>query len=97
MTDNPYVYKCAVFGDYHDPIAVRRKLLTGSAGCINDWLEESRDDDVLKQADALARIVPLAREVFGLPEVDRTTGYGVTEDRVVDVVNAFTEWLEGKA
>lgn len=96
MADDLYVYQCEVFGDFHDPIAVRRKLLLLSDGSLNDWLTEAQSDDILTQARAYERLVPVVREAFGLPPVDRVTGHGVTEDRVIAVVNAFVEWLEGK-
>lgn len=85
-----------MFGDFHDPLAVRRKLYLGSGKQFNKWLEDQRSGDTATAMLAHEKIIPLVREAFGLPPIDHLTGYGVADEQVLLVLTAFLRWLEGK-
>lgn len=95
--ENPYIYQCPVFEDYHDPLAVRRALFLKSGGEFNDWLAEQRSEDVATMMRAHEKLLPVVREVFKLPPIDKKTGIGVADQQALDVLSAFLRWLEGKA
>lgn len=95
--DDPYVYKCPVFEDYHDPLSVRRKLYLLSGGDIMAWLDDQKGDDITLVMQTHEKLLPVVREAFGLPPIDRDMGAGVSDERALQVLSHFVRWLEGKA
>jgi hypothetical protein len=81
---------------YADPLALRRAVLDASAGDIDRFLDEAESDDPLLAAHAESRLVTIARSVWECPPVDRETGMGVPDAVVLDMLNAFVEWLSEK-
>lgn len=77
-------YSCPITGRYYDPLRCHRELL--SEPDLNVWI--ANDDH--------GRLVPHARKVFGLPEIDPATGFGWTESMVLAALGCFTEYLQGK-
>lgn len=85
-----------MFGDFHDPLQVRRTLYLGSGGQFNTWLEEQRNGDTEAAMRAHEKLLPLVRAAFNLPPIDHLTGYGIADEQALQVLSAFLRWLEGK-
>jgi hypothetical protein len=96
---NPYLYQCPVFGDWHDPLAVRRALFLGSDQQFNAWLEENRSNDTATVMLAHEKMLPVIRAAFKLPPIDREKGTGVADQQALDVLTEYLDWMErvGKA
>lgn len=95
--DDPYIYQCPVFSDFHDPLAVRRKLYLMSGGDVVALIDQQKSDDLTVVMQAHEKLLPIVRAAFGLPPIDRTTGAGVSDERALQVLENFMRWLEGKA
>jgi len=93
---NRDVYQCPVTQRFYDPLEMRRALLIESSFQINEWIEEQKSSDPAVTWPAQAKVVAVTRKVFGLQPIDPITGGGEGDARVIAVLNAFTEWLEGK-
>lgn len=96
MDANPHIYQCPLFTDWHDPIAVRRKLYLGSGEQFNVWLEEQRGADVAAAMRAQEKLIPVVREAFKLPPIEKRSGAGVSDEQALQVLDLFLRWLEGK-
>jgi hypothetical protein len=92
---NPYLYQCPVYSDFHDPLAVRRRLFLDSNEQFNVWLDEQRSADPGTAMRAHEKLLPVVRAAFNLPAVNaHGAGTGVADQQALDVLDAFLRWLD---
>lgn len=90
------IYKCPVTGYHYDPLSVQRKLLVGSKGQVNTWLQDQRGEDELVAMEAEEKLLPVARTAFGFKEVDKATGLGEPTSLVLECLNSYLAWIDAK-
>lgn len=77
-------YRCPVTGRYYDPLRVWRDLLAESQ--VNQWITTADE----------GHLIPLARKVLALPDIDPVTGDGFLDETVLTALARVTEYLAGK-
>lgn len=85
---------------YADPLAAYRQFVSALDGDPDPVLEAARDEgreppSVLRRMDAQGKLAGAARQAFGLPGLDRSTGQGVTDGAALETLYDFLRWLEG--
>lgn len=81
---------------YLDPLAIQRRLLIGSKGQVNSWLQAQRGADEVAAMEAEEKLVPLVRQAFGLKEVDPKTGEGHPTALCLKCLECYLSWAEAK-
>jgi len=77
-----------------DPLAIKRRLVIGSEGKLNEYLDIYETGSELERLAAEEKLVALTRTAFGfkpLAEAD-----GVCDADVIDVLGDFLEFLAKK-
>lgn len=79
-----------------DPIRVYRLLTLHCGGDFNRTLASTKSADLVEKNRAFDTLLAAAVEAFGLLPFHSETGEGLTEDKIVDLVNAYTGFLASK-
>lgn len=64
-------------------------------GTVKEVEPEESDADYLERLRAYERLLAAARQAFELPPVDRTTGKGVSDNRVIAILHEWQDWQAG--
>ena len=81
---------------YADPLAVYRDLVLATGGEHNRLLTESGSEDELQRLAAEGQLIPAARQALRLVDFSLETGEGATDQQVLKILFAFTEWMSAK-
>lgn len=98
---NPGFFKYEVGGEtrYADPYEVEDKfnqfMESLDREAIENWLDVEKTSDDRLRLRGLMKIKPVIAKVFGLPEMDPSTGEGMTSEEIIDVWFSFREWQIG--
>lgn len=96
--NNKRIFKYQVNGkdQYIDPYEAIRELWAGLDGEFNDILKNSQASDSRTACNSQRRLVPVVREVFSIPAIDRETGEGMNDKEAIAVLKQFIDFMEVK-
>jgi len=81
---------------YADPAAVNRKLRAMMGGDPNGLLEMYKSPSAEIALPAAERYFDAIATAFGVPRFNQETGSGLVEDELINLWNAFQDWLKKK-
>ncbi len=79
-----------------DPLAAYRKLHYALDGTPNQWLEDSKSENVQVSYPAKEKLIEATRYAFGLFPFNPMDGQGAQDEDCWAILNAFLQWVEEK-
>lgn len=96
MRTDIYPYNDGIKDRFGDPMRINRLLFLHMDGDCKGLMAKSKDILPEIAIPAMEKVLDAGRQAFELVRFDPTTGEGVTESRILDLIYGFWAWCNSQ-